>query len=141
MNPPDVTMDEEKVDPQFLMDLQGLVPAVNDVDGPDGESLLVHAVNPVDDDPLCPDMKPVEEGEDVEFCLHPATAWQENELVYRPAKIVRVWSSQGNGCSNLVVMVDGTNDQAGATSGTIWPTSVCYSKTPQAYTWRRKAQQ
>ena len=47
---------------------------------------------------------------------------------HRPALIVRVWSDT---CVNLVVMMDGDNDQAGGiTNGaplTVWRTSIVYA--------------
>lgn len=89
-------------------------------------------------DPLHPVNQPVTVGEEVWFVLQPRTNYA-GQLEERRAIVVKVWSAdgRGNGCCNLVVFVDGTNDVEGASSGTYWATSRAYSKEPVLNHWHR----
>lgn len=61
----------------------------------------------------------------------------------RPAITVRVWSPNpdGNGCSNLQVFTDGSNDGQPNGDGTstvenvLWRTSVCFDRDKKPGTW------
>lgn len=58
---------------------------------------------------------------------------------HRPAIVVKVWrQSDGtppvNGYSNLMVFVDGTNDNPNY-SGPVWATSIEFSADPRPRTW------
>lgn len=57
---------------------------------------------------------------------------QHNVGQHRPATIVAVWSKT-NGCSNLVVLVDGTND--GIAGCVLWATSREFSDEMKPGTW------
>lgn len=63
---------------------------------------------------------------------------------HRPAIVVKVWRVNNedgsqrppdNGCCNLQVFMDGTNDGALPHSFTAWATSVLFSEEPQVRTW------
>lgn len=99
------------------------------------EELPAH---PSETDPQCPDEQPVHVGEEVWYTLSPRTAYPAGALESRPAKVVKVWSQdgKGNGCCNLVVFTDGSNDIDGS-NGVYWATSVTYSREPAAYRWHR----
>lgn len=67
--------------------------------------------------------------------------------IHRPAIVVQVWRySDGkppeNGCSNLVVFVDGLNDVKRSFEDpnkdvvtSLWETSICYSENKEVGTW------
>lgn len=61
---------------------------------------------------------------------------------HRPAVVVKVWrmgdgSPPANGCSNLSVFTDFTNDYSSGqgADGRMWATSVVYSEEPKPGTW------
>ncbi len=97
------------------------------------ESLPGH---PAEIDESHPDNQPVTVGEQVWYTLQPRTNY-EGQLEDRVAFVAKVWSSNGQGCCNLVVLVDGTNDVDGCSNGTYWATSRCYSKEPMRDHWHR----
>jgi hypothetical protein len=62
---------------------------------------------------------------------------------HRPADVIKVWNKE-NGCSNLVVHVDGSNDYNEYLTDTggrrqpvlaRWKTSVLYSENKEPNTW------
>jgi hypothetical protein len=53
---------------------------------------------------------------------------------HRPAVVVKVWGDHPNGCCQLVVFMDGSNDEQ-AGDLTKWKTSVVYSEDPKPGTW------
>jgi len=53
---------------------------------------------------------------------------------HRPAIIVKVWG-QDNGCSNLLVFTDFTNDYEKATDPVVWKTSIVYDADAKPATW------
>lgn len=60
---------------------------------------------------------------------------------HRPAIIVRVWS-QDNGCSNLQVFIDGTNDGGEDGIAHLWKTSRAFDdqeKKPGTWHWIERA--
>lgn len=106
----------------------------------------------------------VTHGRIVEYTLSEADGVRPDVVgQQRPAMIVRVWSPEanGNGCSNLLVFLDGENDQPkpppiedapvstsletpaelvveqlAVTGPVLWATSRTYDPTGAAGTWR-----
>lgn len=85
-----------------------------------------------------PVMKGLTEGRIVHFVLPDGQ--------HRPAIVVRVWN-QDNGCANLLVFTDGTNDRDFnraewylntkpiVVGAVVWATSIIHSEEPKPGTW------
>lgn len=57
-----------------------------------------------------------------------------NKGEHRPAIIVKVWS-QENGCSNLQVFIDGSNDSVPYSGSVVWKTSRIFDPDHKPSTW------
>lgn len=81
-------------------------------------------------------MEGLTEGRIVHFVLQDGPHAGE----HRPAIVVKVWrqgdgTPPANGYSNLVVFIDGTNDNPASAMCFHWATSVEYSAEPKPRTW------
>lgn len=59
---------------------------------------------------------------------------------HRPAIVVKVWykgdgAPPDNGCCNIQVFLDGTNDRDGIQNSMMWKTSVIYNESKTSGTW------
>lgn len=88
-------------------------------------------------------MEGLTEGRMVHYIL---AGWDGTQSTgeHRPAIVVKVWrkgdgTPPDNGCCNLQVLLDGSNDSIG--SHLLWKTSVLYdeSGTPGTWHWIEKA--
>lgn len=85
-------------------------------------------------------MKGLTEGRIVHFVMNEGRYQGE----HRPAIVVKVWDREanGNGCCQLVVFIDGTNDLPTETGLTRWKTSVLFDdgeKKPGTWHWIEQA--